>query len=178
MPLGASKEPDQIATPTRGDQRLRGFVGYSLKRAYHLIQSDAMRVLEPLGLRISTYSALAVICDNADLRQSQLAEILSIERSNTVVIIDALEKAGLIARHRVPTDRRSYALRATPEGRRMNEEATRVLAAHEDRILTPLSDDERRTMIALLRRIDGSAPSRRTGSEDDPEGGNRNERSD
>lgn len=178
MGLRASGEPQQIADPARGDQRLRGFVGYSLKRAYHLIQSDAMRVLEPLGLRISTYSALTVICDNPDLRQSQLAEILSIERSNTVVIIDALEQQGLIARHRVPTDRRSYALRATPAGRRLNGAATHVLEAHEDRLLTTLSDEERRTMIALLRRIDGSAPSGIAGAADHAEGGNQNERPD
>ncbi|QOL81608.1 MarR family winged helix-turn-helix transcriptional regulator [Pseudooceanicola spongiae] len=176
MALRVVKEAEQ-EVPVIGDRNLRGFVGYSLKRAYHLIQADAMRVLDPLGLRISTYSALAVICDNPDLRQSQLAEILSIERSNTVVIIDALEQPGLIARHRVPNDRRSYALRATPQGRRLHKEATRVLEAHENRLLTALSAEERQLMIDLLRRIDGSAFSEQ-GAADHPEGGHRHERPD
>ncbi|QPM91020.1 MarR family winged helix-turn-helix transcriptional regulator [Pseudooceanicola algae] len=143
-----------------GDQRLRGLVGYSLKRAYYRFQSDAARVLEGFGLRISTYSALVVICDNTDLRQSQLAQILSVERSNTVVVVDALEQAGLIARHRVPKDRRSYALRPTRAGRQLCDRASAALDQHEDRILTDIDPAERAELLRLLQRMEAAAVSR------------------
>lgn len=166
---GSVSAPDAPEAPDLGDRRLRAFMGYSLKRAYHCFQSDAMRVLDGFGLRLSTYSALSVICDNADLRQSQLAQILGIERSNTVVVIDALENAGLIERHKVPKDRRSYALRATAAGRELWERATRALDVHEDRIMAGITDEERAVLTRLLRRMETAAE-----SPEHPEGGNRN----
>ncbi|WP_375688963.1 MarR family winged helix-turn-helix transcriptional regulator [Pseudooceanicola sp. LIPI14-2-Ac024] len=150
---------DAIETPTLPhvpDRHLRELIGYSMKRAYYTLQSDAARVLEGLGLRISTYSALSIICDTPDLRQSQLAEALSMERSNTVVLVDTLEKAKLIARLRVPTDRRSYALRPTPAGEALCARATAALHAHEDRLLGGLAPEERAELMRLLRKIDGS----------------------
>lgn len=139
------------------DRRLRGLIGYSLKRAYHLIQADAVRVLEPYGLRVSTFSALAVIRDTPELSQSQLAEVLSIERSNAVVVVDSLEQAGLVERTRVPTDRRSYALVATAEGRRVCDAATAALREHEDRLTDGLPGEDLTRLIITLRRIEAQA---------------------
>lgn len=146
---------DAPAPPPRGlDGALRQLVGYTMKRATNVIMADAARVLEPLGLRITTFSALSVICDTPDVTQSQLAASLNMERSNTVLIIDALEEAGLIGRHKVLTDRRSFALRATLTGTRRRRAAVAALEAHEDAILAGLSPEERATLVALLRRID------------------------
>jgi len=138
------------------DRALRQLVGYTMKRATNLMQADAARVLEPLGLRITTFSALSVICDTPDVTQSQLASSLNMERSNTVLIIDALEEAGLIGRHRVLSDRRSFALRATLAGMKRRKAAVAALEAHEDAMLSRLTDKERQTLVALLRRIDQS----------------------
>ena len=147
--------PELPATSTVGlDRSLRQLVGYTMKRATNVMMSDAARVLEPLGLRITTFSALSVICDTPDVTQSQLAASLNMERSNTVLIIDALEEAGLIGRHRVLTDRRSFALRATLAGTRRRRAAVAALEAHEDAMLAGLSAEERATLVALLRRID------------------------
>lgn len=147
--------PELPATSTVGlDRSLRQLVGYTMKRATNLMQADAARVLEPLGLRITTFSALSVICDTPDVTQSHLAASLNMERSNTVLIIDALEEAGLIGRHRVLTDRRSFALRATLAGTRRRRAAVTALQAHEDAMLAVLSAEERDTLVALLRRID------------------------
>ncbi|MGH1424528.1 MAG: MarR family winged helix-turn-helix transcriptional regulator [Pseudooceanicola sp.] len=149
--LGGRETPENLP-----DRRLRGLAGYSLKRAYHRLQSDAARVLDGLGLRITTYSALSVICDTPGLRQSQLADALSMERSNTVVLVDTLEQAELIERRRVPQDRRSYALTATAAGRRLCDAATDALHRHEDRLLSDFDAAEHDTLMRLLRKIDGS----------------------
>lgn len=135
------------------DAALRQLVGYTMKRATHLMQADAARVLEPLGLRITTFSALSVICDAVDVTQSQLAACLNMERSNTVLIIDALEEAGLIGRHRMLRDRRSFALRATAAGIKRRRAAVAALEAHENHMLADLTMIERDTLVALLRRI-------------------------
>ncbi len=160
MPAGADpKGADRIGAlkPRIGpDAFLRRHVGYVMKRAYHLLQSDASARLAPFGLRVTTYSALCIIIDNQDLRQSQLAETLSMERSNTVAVVDALEELGLVDRCRVPSDRRSYALRSTAQGRQVCKSATEAISQGERTLLADLTDDELATLSDLLGRVERS----------------------
>lgn len=140
-------------TPDDVDARLHRLLGYTVKRVASAMMTDAARVLDPHGLRVTTFSALSVICDAPDITQSALAQALAMERSNIVVIIDTLEETGLIARHRVNGDRRAYALRATLKGLRRRDAALAALMANEDRELAALTPEERRQLSGLLRRV-------------------------
>ena len=84
-------------------------MGYSIRRAAHVIQSDANRRLKPLGLRMISYSVLTMIVNNPGLRQAHLAQSLSIERPNLVTIVDELQNAGWVTRDPDPYDRRAFA---------------------------------------------------------------------
>lgn len=139
-----------------GDDTLRGLVGYNMKRAFNAIQADLNAVLEPFGLRIVTFSALVVITDNPGLSQSQLAEILAVERPNLVLIIDDLDRAKFITRTRAAGDRRAYELRATLAGRRLCEKARQAVAAHDARMTGGLTSQDRAALIAALRRIEAN----------------------
>ena len=140
-------------TDTRLDAGLRDLIGYRLKRVAAATTADAARALEPHGLRITTFSALCVICDTPDVTQSALALALAMERSNVVIIIDTLEEAGLIGRHRIASDRRAYALRATLKGIRRRDAAMKSLVENENRQLADLSLQERGLLAALLDRV-------------------------
>jgi len=148
-----SRSRDSEAVAQVSDSTLAGLVGYRAKRAMTAIQADLARTLSPFGLRMITYSALAVIVDNPGLRQFQLAAALSIERPNLVVIVDELETRDLIRRDKVPRDRRAYALKATIKGCRLCERATRAIHAHEDRFLARLGPAEREALAAALLTI-------------------------
>lgn len=140
------------------NETLDGLFGYHLKRATNVLQLDLKHALKPFDLRMLTYTALVLIVDNPDLRQSQLAEAMDVERPNMVVIIDTLESRELIIRDRVPTDRRAYALNATLAGRRLCEKATMAVKQHEERLLHQLSPEMRQTVIAaltLIRKVGG-----------------------
>lgn len=149
--------PIQSSLPTEvssvSDKALQQFVGYHLKRAFNVIRSDLSQTLEPFGLRMITYSALALIIDNPGLRQSQLATALDIERPNLVVVIDELEQRELIVRERVPTDRRAYALQATLTGQRLCQKAIEADLAHEAELLAGISEEERKIVIKAMRMI-------------------------
>lgn len=144
---------DTMIDETALDSVLRDLLGYVLKRSSNLVTADAARVLEPVGLRITTYSALSVIVQTPGVTQTQLAAALSMERSNTVAILDALEKAHLIEKRRSDTDRRALALHPTQIGQLKQRQATLVLRNHEDRMFEDLSPIDRRTLVALLSRI-------------------------
>ncbi len=152
--------PNTTNRPHISDATLRGLVGYNMKRAFMVIGADLARTLEPFELRMLTFTALTLVADNPGLSQSQLAEAMQVERPNLVVIVDELETRGLITRDRVPTDRRTYALRITTEGARLLAGATRAVAEHENQIMGGLSDAEEAALIATLNRIEASAPGR------------------
>lgn len=141
------------STATINDETLRRFLGYHMKRAFNVIQADLTEVLKPLDLRMLTYTALVLIVDNPGLSQTQLAAAMDIERPNLVVIVDELEGRELIVREKVPTDRRTYALRATLAGQRLYKKAIDVCIAHEARLLVGIDDAARDTLVQTLSAI-------------------------
>ncbi|WP_174803770.1 MarR family winged helix-turn-helix transcriptional regulator [Martelella limonii] len=136
------------------DDALRNFVGYNMKTAYLLLREDLNRTLAPLDLRIATFSALTVVVENPDISQTQLSQVLKLERSGMVVLVDELENAELISRNRVPGDRRTYALRATPKGRKLWNRAREAVEQHERSLFAGVLDQtEQETLKELLYRI-------------------------
>lgn len=135
------------------DDSLRQFSGYHLKRAFNAMQTDLNQSLKPLGLRMVTYSVLSVIVENPGLRQSHLADVLSVERPNLVVILDDLERQDLIVRERVPTDRRAYSLLVTLAGRALYEKALAATKEHEARLFGDLDDQTRATFLSVLEKL-------------------------
>ncbi|MBR3371963.1 MAG: winged helix-turn-helix transcriptional regulator [Rhodobacteraceae bacterium] len=139
------------------DTHLRRYIGYRMKRAYVHLHNDAQAAIEGFGLRITTSSALHVIVENPNLSQSQLCLALNIERSRAVLLVDELEKLGLVTRNKVPQDRRSYALRATPAGHALLDDVAACLGAHEDTVLAALTPAEKAQLATLLDKVERSA---------------------
>ena len=131
------------------DTTLRRLIGYRLKRAFNVLRTDLGETLEPLGLRMITYSALVLITDNPGLRPSRLAKALVIERPNMVAVLDELEEQGLIRRARDPNDRRAHTLTATPEGRRLCARAIAKDQRHEAVLLAGASAED----LAIVERV-------------------------
>lgn len=141
------------------DAALERFLGYRMKRAFNVIQSDLAETLKPFDLRMISYTALVLIMDNPGLSQSQLAAVMDIERPNLVVIVDELERRDLITRDRLETDRRTYALNVTLAGRQLCEKAMKAAERHEERLLKRLTPEMRGTVaeaMALIRRGGGA----------------------
>lgn len=147
-------KPDEFSTTDAG---LRRFLGYRLKRAYNTLRSDMLVRLEPLGLRITTFSTLLLIVYNPGLRQSELASALDIKTSNMVAIIDDLETRKWIKRQPVVTDRRALALFATTAGKIVCKKAEALTFENEETLLNNLTDTELNTLSKLLEKIESSS---------------------
>jgi DNA-binding MarR family transcriptional regulator len=147
-------EAGAAAAVELSDRNLRQFTGYNIKRAYITVQIDMRATIATLGLRATTFSALATIVENPDITQTHLGQALSIERSGVVLIVDELENADLITRNKVENDRRSYALRATLKGRRLWDAAVKRMQEHEAHIFADLTAEERDQLTNLLARIE------------------------
>lgn len=147
------------------DVLLRQFVGYNMKRIYMQIQDDMASSLEPLGLRIGTFSALAVLVSGQGISQTQLSQVLNIKRSGVVIVVDELESAGAIERTPVPGDRRAYSLKVTKAGMRLWEQAERIVQDHETALFAQLNPADLRNLHELLNRAAQSARGSKTETE-------------
>lgn len=143
------------------DRLLRQFVGYNMKRAFIPVQEDVSDTLAPLGLRVGTFSALAVVVASPGISQTQLSQILNIKRSGVVLVVDELEGMGAVERMPVESDRRAYALQVTAEGRELWQRAEFAVRAHEAALFSELNPEELRVLRGLLDRAARGARRRR-----------------
>ena len=156
-----SASPDITLQNIQPDSVLRRLIGYNLKRAYHEIQAQLSRALAELDLKIGSYAALSVIVNMPGLKQSALAETLAIEQANLVQLLDRLEARQLIKRERTQSDRRAYALFATPQGRKLCTEADERASRLEENFLRGLSAEDISTLFRLLQHIETSVTKRK-----------------
>jgi DNA-binding MarR family transcriptional regulator len=132
---------------------LPGLLGYHLRRAHAAVFQDFAREMAGLDVTPGQVGVLQVIAANPGLSQTALGQAIGIDRSTVVAVIDRLEARGLVVRAVSATDRRSHALRLSPEGVRVLAEIERRVLVHEKRISRGLGAAERELLIALLRKV-------------------------
>jgi DNA-binding MarR family transcriptional regulator len=115
------------ADPTPVPAPLSHETGYLLRRAY--VQAGQWAQVAFAGVPARRYEVLQALSDLGPRSQHQLSELLWVNRTIMVKLIDALEGTGLVERRRNPADRRAYALVLTSSG----ERARRELSAAADR---------------------------------------------
>jgi DNA-binding MarR family transcriptional regulator len=108
--------------------------------------------LAPLGLRPRHLVALTMLRDTDSITQQGLAEMLQLDGTNVVGLLNELEAEGLATRRRSPEDRRRHIVELTDAGREKLAQAEFVLAAVEDQVLADLTMDQRGALFELLRQ--------------------------
>ncbi|MGC5031180.1 MarR family winged helix-turn-helix transcriptional regulator [Micromonospora sp. DT229] len=85
--------------------------------------------------------------------QQVLVDLLEVDPSVLVTILNELEHAELICRRRDPSDRRRHIVEITPSGGRTLKTLDATFAEVEDELFANLSPVERDTLRELLRRV-------------------------
>jgi DNA-binding MarR family transcriptional regulator len=127
--------------------------------AYLLVQLGAhtargfAATLAPSGLEPRHYGILRRLAANEGRSQQALGELLGVNPTRMVFLVDDLENHGFVQRRRNPADRRSYALYLTAAGRKALKRAETATRHHAAGIGSSLSAAERRQLTRLLRRV-------------------------
>lgn len=103
-----------------------------------------------LGVSPADAGILRILSREDKLSQKTLADRLGAVPSRVVVLIDSLERRGLVERARSATDRRNYELSLTGAGRDILKAIGPLAREHQDELLAPLSAEERETFTGLL----------------------------
>jgi DNA-binding MarR family transcriptional regulator len=105
------------------------------------------------GLRLPHFAVLAALSDFGPLAQHDLADRLGLNRSHLGGYLDDIERLGLVGRERDSDDRRRQRVTLTDTGRALARRMQQVAARSEVEALHVLTDAERETLVALLRRV-------------------------
>jgi DNA-binding MarR family transcriptional regulator len=145
--------------PEVTDERLRLPTELLARSGFLLIQlgawfkARALRELSEAGFSQYHYSVLAVLGEQSRETQATIADTLSLDRSQLVGILDALEERGLVSRQRDAKDRRRHMVSLTVEGRRTLGRLRATINRLEEELFTPLDLDSREQLHGLLLRL-------------------------
>ena len=96
---------------------------------------------------------LDLLSQNDGLRQQRIAELLDIRPQSASEAIANMEQAGLVRRETDEKDRRSTRIYITSEGQQRQAELLAHRMENARRVLAPLTDEEKKTLLMLLEKI-------------------------
>lgn len=139
-------------------------VGFLLSRTSGLTVRAANSALAGYGLRVRQYSALSLAAGSpTGLSQREMADVLGLDPSQVVLLVDDLVDAGLVLRGPCPNDRRARLVTATAKGRQVHAGAARDAGDQVRQRLAALTDSEHATLRDLLARVVRSADAEQPG---------------
>lgn len=151
---GKGRVPTGQGLEIRVERRtLDDLVGYHLRRAQLAEFQHFARYTAEFGLAPGGFGLLTLIQERGSMSAGAIARALGLDKSSVTPILSALERDGLIARTRAPQDRRAYAIRLTEHGRRTLADLGAAVRRHEAAMLANFTEEERTTLIALLKRL-------------------------
>jgi DNA-binding MarR family transcriptional regulator len=109
--------------------------------------------LAPLGLEPRHFGMLARLAATEGQSQQAIGELIGLNPTRMVFLVDELEQRGLVERRRNAADRRSNALYLTEQGQAKLRDAQMAGREHPGQLGASLTTEERVTLTALLRRL-------------------------
>jgi MarR family transcriptional regulator, lower aerobic nicotinate degradation pathway regulator len=133
--------------------RLADRVLWALGRSSQQAQRLVRQHMTEAGVRTLHYHVLASLADDGEGAQATLADRIGFDRSDLVTLLDELEELKYVERRVDPADRRRKIVAITPAGDKQLLAMDELIAAAETELLEPLSANERKTLLGLLRRL-------------------------
>jgi MarR family transcriptional regulator, 2-MHQ and catechol-resistance regulon repressor len=128
-----------------------------LMKAHRTLRRHAERSIEAVDMCLSDFAILEALLHKGPQSLSELGRRIELTSGSMTTAIDRLEARGLVTRADHATDRRTWVIHLTPEGRAL---ISKVFARHEqamERAMRGLSKSERATLTDLLKRLGTTA---------------------
>jgi len=106
----------------------------------------------PLGVRPRELLALQHLRERGPSAQQTLVDLLGVDATNLVALLNSLEDADLIQRRRDRADRRRAIIELSTKGEHVLAELDRALRQIDDEVLSALTDSQRETLNSLLAK--------------------------
>jgi DNA-binding MarR family transcriptional regulator len=130
-----------------------------MHRSYLRYQSSLNALFESFGINTASFDVLAALRRSGKpyrMTSGQLATSSLVTTGGITLRLDRLEGAGLVKRIREGHDRRVVFAQLTPKGVRLIDEVAKVHFENENKLLSGLTDAERKRLSALLQKLEAS----------------------
>jgi len=148
-PASEGSESERDALPPS----MRDRVPFLLYRAAEQSHSLADDMLARMELSARHVGILTLVTEREPMTQKALGDMLRIDRTTMVTLIDDLERKGFVVRQRHPRDRRAFLVWPTESGRTAKAQAVAILDEQQRCFLAPLTAAERQQLGVLLKRL-------------------------
>ena len=128
-------------------------LGFNIRRAQIALWRDFNRNVAEGYVRPGVFSALLLARANPGIAQIEIANQLGIDKASVVALVDRMEDAGWVERRRSSEDRRRQGIFLTAAGAKTCRSLKTEMIDHERKFVSRYTDQELRTLIALLRRL-------------------------
>ena len=121
-----------------------------------MIAKESDRLLRPLRLTDAQFNILMLLryqTKDGAINQTQLGDMLLVNRSNVTGLIDRLEQAGWVERTADPVDRRVKMVRLTTAGKRLLDKSEKVYFERIERLMAGLAPKQLRQLCSLLEQF-------------------------
>jgi MarR family transcriptional regulator for hemolysin len=147
----ATKEQAVLDTPEETGC-FTGNLAWLLYRAHWALASELTAALAPVGVSPRGYHVLKAALSD-EHTQTELAEMVGLDKTTMVVTIDELERDGLAERRPSPHDRRARVIGVTAAGKRKVAEAEEVKERVQADVLGELPARDQRALIDALDKL-------------------------
>jgi len=128
-------------------------LGFNIRRAQIALWRDFNRNVAEGYVRPGVFSAMLLARANPGIAQIEIANQLGIDKASVVSLVDRMEEAGWVTRRRSTDDRRRQGIFLTPDGTKACRSLKKEMIDHERKFVSRFTEQELRTLIALLRRL-------------------------
>ena len=129
------------------------YIGYAITDVSRLMRTVFERRVRASGLTRAQWLVIARLHRHPGLSQSQIADLLEIEKASAGRLIDRMQAKGWLHRERNPADRRSQLIVLSAEGSTLARRAQTAAKTMEQGLLRRLSRAERAMLIELLAKV-------------------------
>lgn len=133
--------------------------GFLLNRAAMRIRQMTEEALAPLHIFPKHYGLMAVIKASGPTSQQAIGDVLKVDRTTMVLLVDDAESKDIVIRNPHPTDRRCHLLSLSEHGQKVYGKAHRLVQKVEDEFFGSLKEREKDHLLTLLGKLFQSSDS-------------------
>src|SRR3954453_6994741 len=149
----ASKDPPPRMSANPTSQPYLRVPAYLIRRLMMISTAVLAETFEDEDMPVSEWAVLTMIDNHPEIDQSRLAEVVSIDKTNTGRMVDHLEAKGLVERLPNGSDRRAWMLSCTPLGQKTRKRLLPRALATQERLLSCLEPAHRELFIDLMSQV-------------------------
>ena len=141
-----------MATPAQPHGCFADNLAWLLYKAHWALASELTLALAPLGVSARGYHVLRGAL-SGEHTQTELAEMVGLDKTTMVVTLDELEREGLAERRPAPHDRRARIVVVTAAGQRKVAEGDEIRLRVQADVLSELSPDDQVALVEGLAKL-------------------------